>query len=111
MILCTPVTSDGLAGGSWGRASKVALATAADGKILDWKEFDVGWDALHDEGTEGSHHSRVARFLIDHNVEVVVAEHMGPGMAQMVGKLKIRTASGARGDARASILTALGQLT
>lgn len=110
MILCIPVTSDGLADGSWGRARKIALVTASDGKILDWKELDVGWDALHDEGTAGSHHSRVARFLIDHHVEVVVAEHMGDDMAQMVGKLKIRTASGARGDARASILTALEQL-
>lgn len=109
MILCIPVTSDGLAGGSWGRARTIALATASDGKILDWKEFDVGWDTLHDEGTPGSHHSRVARFLVDHHVEVIVADHMGPGMTQMVDKLRIRTSFGARGDARASILTALEQ--
>lgn len=111
MILCIPVTSDGLAGGSWGRAPKVALATTSGGKIVDWKEFDVCWDSLHDEGTAGSHHSRVARFLVDHHVEAVVAEHMGPGMVQMVDKLRIRTSFGAHGDARTSILTALEQLT
>ena len=110
MILCIPVTSDGLAGGGWGRAHKIALATASDGKILDWQELDVGWDDLHDQGTEGAHHSRVARFLIDHHVEVVVAEHMGDDMAQMIGKLKIRISFGAHGDARASVLTALEQL-
>jgi len=111
MILCIPVTSDGLVGGRWGRAQRVALATTSGGEILDWKEFDVGWDVLHDEGTEGAHHSRVARFLVDHHVEVVVAGHMGDGMVQMVSKLRIRTSFGARGDARASIVTALEQLT
>jgi predicted Fe-Mo cluster-binding NifX family protein len=110
MILCVPVTSDGLAGESWGRARRLALATASDGKILDWQEFDVGWDALHDEGTEGSHHSRVARFLIDHHVEVVVAQHMGDGMARMMGKMKIRTSRGTRGGAKESVLAALEQM-
>src|SRR5665648_1289190 len=56
---------------------KRQASTSTSGQIIDWQEFDVGWDDLHDEGTEGAHHARVARFLIDHHVDVVVAEHMG----------------------------------
>lgn len=102
------MTTNGLAGDSWGRARRLALATESGGQITGWQEFDVGWDALHDQGTEGAHHSRVARFLIDHHVDVVVAAHMGEGMARMLGKLRIRTSLGARGDTRASVLAALG---
>jgi predicted Fe-Mo cluster-binding NifX family protein len=106
MILCIPVTPDGLTAPGWGRARRVAKVSASDGEITDWQEFNVGWDALHDEGTEGAHHARVARFLIDHNVEVVVAEHMGEGMTRMLTTMGIRTALGAHGDARTAVLAA-----
>jgi hypothetical protein len=33
------------------------------GEIRGWQEFPVGWGTLHDQGTEGAHHARVARFL------------------------------------------------
>ena len=63
MIVCITVSEDGRAGGGWGRAHRVALATTSAGAITDWREVEVGWDAAHDEGTEGSHHARIARFL------------------------------------------------
>ncbi|HEY4993748.1 MAG TPA: NifB/NifX family molybdenum-iron cluster-binding protein [Nakamurella sp.] len=107
MIVCIPVTSDGLTAPGWGRANRVALVSASDGEISDWQAFDVGWDALHDEGTEGAHHARIARFLIDHHIEVVVAEHMGSGMTRMLATMGIRTSLGAHGDARAVVLAAL----
>jgi len=107
MILCIPVTTDGLTAPGWGRARRVATAIASDGQITDWQEFDVGWDSLHDEGTEGAHHARIARFLIDHHVEVVVAEHMGEGMTRMLSTMGIRAALGAHGDARAAVLAAV----
>lgn len=110
MILCIPVTDDGRTGGSWGRAQRLAFATAAHGQITDWQEVEVGWKASHDEGTEGSHHARVARILLDHHVEVVVADHMGAGMVRMLATMKIRTVLGAQPDARAAIASALGQL-
>ena len=106
MIICTPVTPDGQTGGGWGKAHRVALATVADGAITDWQEIDVGWDTAHDEGAEGSHHARIARFLIDNHVDVVVAGHMGPPMANTLGKMKIRTVLGVGGDARDVVLAA-----
>lgn len=78
MILCVPVADDGSVAPGEGRARRIAVATTADGEITDWRELEVGWDTRHDEGTEGAHHARVARFLIDHKVVVVVAEHMCP---------------------------------
>ncbi len=107
MILCIPVTSDGMTAPGWGRSHRVATASASDGEITDWQEVDVGWDALHDEGTEGAHHARIARFLIDHRIQVVVAEHMGAGMTRMLTTMGIRTSMGAHGDARAAVVAAL----
>jgi predicted Fe-Mo cluster-binding NifX family protein len=107
MNLCIPITPDGQTAQGWGRARRVAVATATDSQIVDWRETDVGWDTLHDQGTEGSHHARVARFLIDHQIEVVVAEHMGPGMVRMLTSMGIRIALGAPADARSAVLAAL----
>ncbi len=106
MIVCVPVTPDGQIDGSWGRAPRVAVAKVEGGQITAWDEHPVAWDALHDVGTEGGHHARVATFLRDHGVEVVVAQHMGPPMAQMLGKLKILARLGEQGDARAAVLAA-----
>ena len=108
MIVCIPVTGDGQTGNGWGRARRLALATTSGGAITDWQELEVGWDVLHDAQGEGSHHARVARFLIDHHVESVVAEHMGDGMVRMLATMGIRTSLGADGDARAAVLATLG---
>jgi len=111
MNMCIPVTADGQTGPGWGRAQRLAFATTSDGEITDWQELEVGWDASHDEGSEGSHHARVARILLDHHVEVVVAEHMGAGMVRMLATMKIRTSLGAHGDARAAITAAIATAT
>jgi predicted Fe-Mo cluster-binding NifX family protein len=74
------------------------------GTVDIWQEFDVGWGLLHDSGTEPSHHARVARFLKDHAVEVVAANHMGPPMEHMLGKMGIRVHLGATGNAREALL-------
>lgn len=103
MIVCVPVTPDGQVADGWGRAARVAVARLEGGTIASWEEVDVAWDALHDVGTEGGHHARVARFLVDHGVQVVVAGHMGPPMQQMLGKLRIVARLGASGDARAAV--------
>lgn len=106
MILCTPISVHGDVGHSWGRAPRVAVAHVDSGAITSWQLLDVGWDSLHDEGSEGSHHARVARFLRDNKVDVVVASHMGAPMANMIGKLGIRLVLGADGDARVAVLAA-----
>ncbi len=106
MIVCVPVAGDQV-GSSWGRAERVAVARVVGGQIEAWEEFEVGWYGLHDEGTEGSHHARIARFLKDHNVECVVAGHMGPPMERMLGQMGIQVRLEAAGDAR-SVVSSIG---
>jgi predicted Fe-Mo cluster-binding NifX family protein len=107
MVVCVPVTTDGLIDPRWGRANRLAITEIADGAIRSWEEQDVGWNALHDEGTEGSHHARVARFLREHHIEAVVANHMGPPMAHMVGLMGVKVWLGATGDARQAVVRAI----
>jgi predicted Fe-Mo cluster-binding NifX family protein len=104
MMVCVPVTPDGMVDGRWGRAPRVAVAELRDRAIQSWVEHDVRWDALHDVGTEGGHHARVAAFLKDHGVEVVVAGHMGPPMQQMLMRMRIVARLGVQGDAREAVL-------
>ena len=107
MIIAIPVDAADQVAHGWGRAPRVALATVADAAITGWQVHDVGWDVAHDEGTEGSHHARVVRFLKDNAVEMVVAEHMGDGMVRTLGSMHLPVVLGAAGDARASVLSAL----
>lgn len=93
-------------GGGWGKAQRIAIATVDDGTITDWTEHDVRWDVAHDEGTEGSHHARVVRFLRDNGVQVVATGHMGPPMARMLGTMGIRAVVDLAGDPREAALAA-----
>ena len=108
MLVCVPVTTDGQMDPRWGRAARVAVADVRDGSIVSWQEFDVAWDRLHDETTEGGHHARVARFLQDNAVEAVVAGHMGGEMVHMLERMGILVRLGADGDARQSAISASG---
>ena len=107
MIVCVPVASDGSVDPRWGRADRVAVAEAAADGVESWQEHDVGWGELHDSGPEGTHHARIARFLLDHDVQAVVANHMGAGMEHMLGKMGIAVHLGAAGPARDAVLAAL----
>lgn len=107
MVICVPVTVQSLIDPRWGRADRVAIAEGTTEGISGWQEFEVGWGALHDAGGEGDHHARVARFLLDHHVEVVVANHMGPGMLHMLERMRITTHLGAAGDAREAVAAAM----
>ncbi len=106
MIVCVPVDRTGSVDARWGRAARVAVATVEDGAITHWNEFDVAWDSLHDAGSEARHHARVARFLRDHHVEVVVAHHMGAGMSRMLTTMGVKIALGGTGTARDAVVTA-----
>lgn len=106
-IVCVPVTQDGLVDPRWGRADRVAVGAVSGDGIDSWTEFDVGWGRLHDEGPEGTHHARVARFLQEHGIETVVANHMGDGMTQMLVKMGIAVRLGAAGRAREAVLTSI----
>jgi predicted Fe-Mo cluster-binding NifX family protein len=107
MIVCIPVTQEGFVDPSWGRADRVAIAKVTATAIDAWQEFEVGWGRLHDSGPEGGHHARIARFLTEHEVEAVVAGHMGPPMEHMLGKMGIKVHLGAAGRASEALLGAL----
>jgi predicted Fe-Mo cluster-binding NifX family protein len=106
MIAAIALSLEGSAGQGWGRAPRVAVARVEDGRIDTWAEYAVGWDVLHDQGTEGGHHARIARFLNEHGVELVVAGHMGQPMVEMLGRMNIGVRLGIGGDARAAVLAA-----
>ncbi|WP_231494934.1 NifB/NifX family molybdenum-iron cluster-binding protein [Cellulomonas sp. KRMCY2] len=106
VVICIPVGTGRQVAGSWGRAHRLAVATVSAGRIVDWVEHDVHWDTLHDSGTEGAHHARVARFLVEHHVDAVVASHMGPPMARMIDTMGLRKLLGAHGDAEAAVIAA-----
>jgi len=106
MIVCTPVTTEGMIDPRWGRADRVALAEVVNGEIVRWQEVEVSWSRLHDEGTPGSHHARVASFLREQHVEAVVANHIGDGMVRMLATMSLPVHLGAVGDARGAVLAA-----
>lgn len=106
VIACVPVTADRQVAESWGRAKRLAIVSVAAGRPVEWIEHDVAWDQLHDAGTEGAHHARVARFLREQRVDVVVVEHMGKPMQNMLGKLGITCRLGVHGDATTAVLAA-----
>jgi len=107
MIIAVPVTPDGQVDPRWGRAARVAVARVDDDGIVAWDEHDVGWDELHDAGTEGGHHARIARFVIEQAITTVVANHMGPPMVQMLGTMGITVRLGAVGSARLAVTGAV----
>ncbi len=107
MIVAIAIASDGMAGHGWGRAPRVAVGRVDRERIESWDEFDVGWDVLHDEGSEGGHHARIARFLADHGVQLVVAGHMGPPMGQMLGRMGIHVQLGDAGEPRLVAIAAV----
>jgi predicted Fe-Mo cluster-binding NifX family protein len=104
LIVCVPVTSTGAIDPRWGRAARVAVVEVQDRALVRWEEFEVGWDRLHDAASEGGHHENVARFLRDHRIDAVVANHMGDPMVQMLDRMGIDVRLGASGDAGQAIL-------
>ena len=106
MRVCVPITTDGLVEPRWGRADRVAVADVTDGEIHDWQEFTVAWGTLHDQGTEGAHHARVARFLRENRVQAIAVHHVGSGMQRMLGSMQIQIVAGLGGDARSAVRSA-----
>jgi predicted Fe-Mo cluster-binding NifX family protein len=100
------IRPDGTVAPGLGRAPLVAVATVTDGTLVDWQEHAVGWDTLHDEGTEGAHHARIAKFLREHEVDVVVTGRAGAGMVRMLGTMGVRLVMDVEGDARSAVVDA-----
>lgn len=106
MIVATPVTQDAQSAAAWGKAHWIGVAKVSEGEVLSWQVHEVAWDESHDEGTHGSHHARIVRFLRAHGIEAVVVDHMGPGMVQVMATMGIPLFPATAGDAKASIIAA-----
>jgi predicted Fe-Mo cluster-binding NifX family protein len=107
MIVATPVTESGQSAAAWGKAHWIGVAGVEDGAVTAWQVHEVAWDVSHDEGTHGSHHARIVRFLKEHGIEAVVVDHMGPGMVQVMQTMRIPVLPASPGDAKASVLAAV----
>jgi len=107
MNIATPVTETGQSAAAWGKAHWIGVATVEDGAVSAWQVHEVAWDISHDEGTHGSHHARIVRFLKEQDIAAVVVDHMGPGMVQVMQTMRIPVLPASPGDARASVVAAL----
>jgi predicted Fe-Mo cluster-binding NifX family protein len=101
------ISGDQVAAG-WGKAQTMAVATVVDGQIASWAEHEVGWDVLHGQGSEGTHHARIVRFVRDHGATIVVTGHMGPPMHKTMSKLGCKVVLEVTGDAREAAVQAVG---
>ena len=107
MIVATPVTESGQSAAAWGKAHWIGVASLQDGAVTTWQVHEVGWDVSHDEGTHGSHHARIVRFLKEQDIGAVVVDHMGPGMVQVMQTMRIPVLPASPGDAQASEVAAV----
>jgi len=107
VIVATPVTEAGLSAAAWGKAHWIGVANVEDGQVGAWQIHEVAWDASHDEGTHGSHHARIVRFLKEQGIQAVVVDHMGEGMQRVMHTMGIPLLPASPGDAQASVLAAV----
>jgi len=110
VVVAVPVREGRRLGHAWGKAPVVALVTVRDGEVVAWTEHEVRWDVSHDEGQHGSHHARVVRFLREHGVRAVAADHMGEPMVHTLGKLGVVVLLGAADDGEAAALAAASRV-
>ena len=107
MIVATPVSESGQSAAAWGKAHWIGVANLKDGAVTTWQIHEVAWDVSHDEGTHGSHHARIVRFLKEQGIDAVVVDHMGPGMVQVMQTMRIPVLPASPGDAQASVVAAV----
>jgi predicted Fe-Mo cluster-binding NifX family protein len=101
MIVCAPVTTEGMIDSRWSRADWIAVAEVVNGDVVSWREVEVSWSRVHDE--PGSHHDRVAIFLQDNNIEALVADQICNGMARMMDTMGLPVHLGSTGDAKVAV--------
>lgn len=108
MKLAIAVLPNGLVNTHLGRANKVAVVTADNKEIVGWEEFDVPFGQLHgghghqhhhdhhdhnhdhSHGHPAGHHEAIRDFMVEHNVDAVLAEHSGPGIVHLLGESNIK---------------------
>lgn len=105
MTVCVPLAPDGRVGPQWGRTRRVAVARVEGGTLAGWQEFEVAWDELPEIGT-GGHRTRVAHFLREHGVQIVLARHMSNDMRNLLSRMGVTVRLDAAGDARVAAVSA-----
>jgi|GEM_PF-1295069 len=108
VVVAIAVGEGGSVGPRWGRAQRVAVATVHGGRLCNWEETEVGWGTVREEGSERAHHARIARFVKQHGVQLVIAHHMGKEMLAMLERMGLQVQVPASGDAREAVLAAAG---
>ena len=95
----------------FGRAHTMAIADIEQGQIVSWQEEEVGWDIAHDQApSHEAHHARIAKFMKEQHVEVVVTGHIGPPMVHTLGLMGIEMFMGVDGPARQAAVAAVAEL-
>lgn len=103
-----PVTENGEVDGGFGKAYRVAVGVFDGSEITEWNEEVVDWRTAHDEGTHGSHHARIVKYLREHEVTHVLTGHMGESMQNTISKLQLELKLNLSGDARTAVRASLG---
>ncbi len=109
MIIATPVTVDGRTAPRWGRAHWVGVADVTGPRITSWTIHEVGWDDASLFG-RNPRHARISHFLTKQEVGAVVVPKVGSRLARLFDRLGIAVLPATPGDARDSVLAAVGSL-
>jgi predicted Fe-Mo cluster-binding NifX family protein len=103
LTVCVPINVDGTIHPLLGQAPRVATCHVNGGIVSDWTEHAVDWDNNYGVDVLGVHHPRVIRFLIDHDVDTVVADDVCPGVQRVLTTRGVTLHSQVTGDARSAV--------
>lgn len=104
---CVPVSSDGTVDDlPLGRTHTVATCQVSDGEVVDWVEHVVDWDTSYGVDVPGPHHTRVVRFMRDHEVGTVVAGDVCDSVTKVLTHMGVEVRTRVTGDARVAVVAA-----
>lgn len=139
MKIAVAVLSNGMVNAHFGRANRIAFATVENKEIVDWKEEDAPFAAMHDEedhhdhgmhqhedhhgdgehhhdhdhshghGHSGKHQETIKNYLVEHGVDLLLVDHAGPGLNRVLQETKMKVVTGAKGKAREVVQAAIDQ--
>lgn len=103
---CVPVSTEGMVEDlPLGRVHSVATCRVADGQVVDWVEHVVDWDTSYGVDVPGPHHTRVVRFMRDHEVGAVIAGDVCDSVTTVLTHMGVDVRTQATGNAREAVLS------
>lgn len=121
MKVAVAVLPNGMVNAHFGRANKLAFATIENKQIISWEEVAAPFAETHghdhhhehehgyhhhdhDHNHEhGHHHQAIKNFLVEHQVDLVLLDHAGPGMQKVINETDIKIVIGAKGNAKDAV--------